>query len=390
MPINGLSLPLANLLRLENIRFKREEDATAPNSRSEQGKIMTTSSMRWCLVLAVGLCLPVCAQHRPATPASGDAPPVPGGAKPMPGPLPRIDKPVLFNTPEADRILSHLQIFPPNNPWNEDVSRRPVAENSARMIASMKSRKTLGYNLDMCFIIVPPSQPKVLVKIQSYPGESDPGPYPIPDNTPVEGWPMCAKSQPTLTLDKLQREGDGDRHLLVLDPSAMKLYEMWRGFKRASGWEVAQVAMFDLRSNKTRPNGWTSGDAAGLPIMPAAVRFDECEHGMVNHALRVTVRHTQKAYIYPATHFASSLANPDLPRMGERLRLRQDFDLHSFSPHVQAILKGLKKYGMFVADNGQDWLISITPDERIKGLNELDRVKSTDFEVIVPTGPAGR
>jgi len=341
-------------------------------------------------MLAVGLCLPACAQHGLSTPASGDTPPVSGGAKPVSGPLPRIDKPVLFNTPEADRILSHLQIFPPDNPWNEDISRRPVAANSARIIASMKSRRELGYNLDMCFIIVPANQPKIPVKIKSYPEESDPGPYPIPDNTPVEGWPLCAKNHPALTLDKLQRDGDGDRHLLVLDPYAMKVYEMWRGFKRGTGWEVAQVAMFDLRSNKTRPNGWTSGDAAGLPIMPATVRFDECERGMVNHALRVTVRHSQNAYVYPATHFASRLADPDLPRMGERMRLRQDFDMHGFSPHAQAILKGLKKYGMFVADNGMDWLISIAPDERLKGLDDLHRVKPADFEVIVPTGPAGR
>lgn len=351
------------------------------------------SRIRWCvqIVMVAGLCLPVCAQRRPAaSAAAGDTPPVPGGARPADGPLPRIDKPLLFNTPEADRILERLQIFPPNNPWNEDISRRPVAANSARLIATMNTRRMLGYNLDMCFIIVPPDQPKVAVKIKSYPEESDPGPYPIPGNTPVEGWPMCVKNHPELTLNQLQRDGDGDRHLLVLDPYAMKVYEMWRGFKRETGWEVAQVATFDLRSNKTRPTGWTSGDAAGLPIIPATVRFDECERGMVNHALRVTACRTQKAYVYPATHMASRLTDPDLPRMGERLRLRQNFDDRGFSPHVQAILKGLKKYGMFVADNGQDWLISVAPDQRLKGLDDLQRVKSTDFEVIVPTGPAGR
>jgi len=349
--------------------------------------------IRWhiLVLLVVGSCLPVCAQRRLATPASGDTHPVPGGAKPMPGPLPRIDKPVLFNTPEADRILSHLQIFPPDNPWNEDISRRPVAANSARIVAGMRSSTSLWYNLDMAVIIVPPNQPKVAVQIKSYPDESEPGPYPIPENAPVEGWPAAIRAQhPALTLAQLQRDGDGDRHVLVLDPYAMKAYEMWRGFKRDSGWEAAQVSIFDLRSNKTRPNGWTSGDAAGLPIIPATVRFDECERGMVNHALRVTAHHTQNAYVYPATHFASRSTDSDLPRMGERLRLRQDFDVHRFSPHAQAILKGLKKYGMFVADNGMDWLISIAPDERLRGLDDLQRVKPADFEVIVPTGPARR
>lgn len=344
------------------------------------------------VAMAGALCLPALAQRRPAAvrPPS-DERPVPGGARPVTGPLPRLAAPVLFNTPEADRILMRLQIFPPDNPWNEDVSRRPVRENSARIIAGMNSRTSLWYNLDMGFAIVPPNQPDVPVRITAYSGESDPGPYPIPDNAPLEGWPAWVQAHdPSNTLARLQRAGDGDRHVLVLDPYAMKLYELFRGFKRDTGWEADQVSVFDLRSNRLRPNGWTSADAAGLPIMPAAVRFEECERGLVNHALRVTARRTQKAYVYPATHFASPLMDPDLPRMGERMRLRADYDVRGFPPHVQAILKGLKKYGMIVADNGLDWLISVTPDTRIQGLEHLSRVKPSDFEVIVPTGPAGR
>jgi hypothetical protein len=222
------------------------------------------------------------------------------------------------------------------------------------------------------------------VRITAYPDESDRGPCPIPDNAPLEGWPLQPRG---LTLEQVQRSGDGDRHVLVLDPYGMKLYELFRAFRRDSGWEADQVSVFDLTSNKLRPDGWTSADAAGLPIMPAAVRFEECERGMVNHALRVTARRTRRAYVHPATHFASRLDDPDLPRMGERLRLRQNFDVGGFSPHAQAILKGMKKHGLFVADNGMDWLISITPDERLKGLDDLLRVKPADFEVVAPTGP---
>jgi hypothetical protein len=246
----------------------------------------------------------------------------------------------------------------------------------------MNGRKRLGYNLDMGFVIVPPNQPRVPVRITAYPDESDPGPYPIPGNAPLEGWPL---QPPGSVLDQVQRAGEGDRHVLVLDPYGMKIYELFRAFKRDAGWEADQVSVFDLTSNKLRPDGWTSADAAGLPILPAAVRFEECERGMVNHALRVTARRTRRAYFPPATHFASRLTDPNLPAMGERLRLRPDFDIRGYSPHAQAVLKGLKKHGMFVADNGMDWLISVTPDERFRGLEDLLRVKPDDFEVVAPT-----
>jgi hypothetical protein len=294
-----------------------------------------------------------------------------------------VSGPILFNTPEADAMLSSLQVFPKDNPWNEDISDRPVHPDSDRMIEAIGKNLKFRWNQDMPYVLVPAGQPKVPVALEAK-DESDPGPYPIPENAPLEGWPLSG-----IPLDRLQREGDGDRHVIVVDPFAMKLYELFAVFRTPAGWKAGSGAIFDLRSNALRPDGWTSADAAGLPIFPAIVRYDECARGMVNHALRVTFRRTRRAYVYPATHYASRLQDPVLPRMGERLRLRKDFDISRFPPHVQAILKGLKKYGMIVADNGIDWAISTAPDSRIQGLETLDdkAVKGKDFEVIVPTGP---
>jgi hypothetical protein len=158
--------------------------------------------------------------------------------------------------------------------------------------------------------------------------------------------------------------------------------------KTDAGWQASGAAIFDLSSNRLRPDGWTSSDAAGLPIFPAVVRYDELRRGRVEHALRVTVTRTRRAYVYPATHFASKLTDPDLPRMGERLRLRRTVDTRRFSPGTRALLEALKRYGMFVADNGLDWAVSIAPDPRIRPIHEeLRKVKGSDFEVVVP--PAG-
>ena len=303
-------------------------------------------------------------------------------------PMPKITKPLLFGTPEADRVLSALQVFPPDNPWNQRIDKLPVHDNSARIIASIGAEKPLGYNLDMNFVIVPPDQPRIPVKMLNYPAESDPGPYPVPDNAPIENWPLAknedtrALARPGQTLDDIQRNGRGDRHMLVVDPVNGKLYEFYAARKTDAGWEASNESTFDLRTGALRPEGWTSSDAAGLPVFPATVRFDECERGLVEHAMRVTVRRTRRAYVLPATHFASRHTDTDLPRMGERLRLRKDFDTSGFPPHARAILEGLKKYGMLVADNGQDWLMSISPDARLKGLETLQRVKGSDFEVV--------
>ena len=328
---------------------------------------------RQLMIVAIHTSIFCCAT---GTSPAGDPPTPPGKT------LPKIKQPVLFNTPEADEILEAMQIFPPDNPWNEDISQRPVAANSAKMIATMEPNRHLYFNSDMGFIIVPPDQPRVPVKIVDYPDESDAGPYPLPDNTPIEGWPLAGGE-----LARLQRVGDGDRHMIVVDPFRARLYEFYIGRRTDAGWQAAQASIFDLASNRLRKEGWTSADAAGLPIFPAVVRYDECQRGMVEHAMRLTARRTRRAYVYPATHFASRHTDPNLPRMGERFRLRQDFDITGFSPHAQAVLKGLKKHGAILADNGINWAISVAPDARIKGLDELKRVHGRDFEVIVPTGP---
>ena len=298
---------------------------------------------------------------------------------------PPIRKPVMFDTTEADKVLTNLQVFPPDNPWNEDVSQWPVHPNSRNIIASIGADKPLRHNSDMGFIFVPPHQKRVPVKIIAYPDESDKGPFPVPDNLPIEGWPVNYRGR-KVTLDDVQRDKlheGGDRHGIVVDPINLRLYEFYQALKTETGWQVAQASVFDLKSNRLRPEGWTSTDAAGLPIFPAVVRYDELKRGMVGHVMRVTVRRTRRAYVHPATHYASRLTDPNLPRMGERIRLKQDYAIGGFSPNVQAVLKGLKKYGMFVADNGLDWDISVAPDPRIPPMHEeLRRIKGSAFEVV--------
>jgi len=252
----------------------------------------------------------------------------------------------------------------------------------------------LRYNADMAFVIVPPDHPRQdLVSVQ-YRDESDAGPFPLPVNLPIEGWPATYRRTPALagmTLEDVQRdrrELGGDRHAIVVDPINRKLYEFFAVKLTDTGWQAAQASVFDLSSNRLRPDGWTSADAAGLPIFPAVVRYDELARGKIKHALRFTVRRSQRAYVYPATHYASRLTDPDLPRMGERFRLRADFDTEPFSREVRIILEALKEYGMIVADNGIEWAFSCTPDERIPVLHEeLRRVKGADFEVV--TYPPG-
>jgi hypothetical protein len=305
----------------------------------------------------------------------------------------QITAPVLFDTPEADRALSALQILPPDNPWHEDISGRPVHPMSSDIVRSIGADAPLGYNLDMNYVIVPATQPLVAVRVTEYPAESDPGPFSIPANAPIENWPLArnedarALPRPGITLAEFQRQGSGDRHLIVIDPARGRFHEFWQARLTDAGWQAAQASTFDLHTNRLRPEGWTSADAAGLPILPAIVRYDEVARGDVRHALRVTVQRTRREYVYPARHFASRLTDPALPRMGERLRLRRDFDISGFPPHARAVLAALKRYGMLVADNGGNWLLSIAPDRRLSGLESLARVKGSDFEVIVPTAP---
>ena len=303
----------------------------------------------------------------------------------------KFDRPLPFNAPEADVVLAALEVFPPDNAWNIPVDTWPVAANSQEMIAAIGGGKPLRYNPDMGFVLVPPGQKKCEVKLTVYAAESDPGPFPVPDNAVIEGWPVVFKRDPAtrdLTLDDVQRgkpNTDADRHGIVVDPVNRKLYEFYRLTRTDDGWTAEQASVFDLASNRLRPDGWTSSDAAGLPIFPSVVRYDELKRGKIEHALRVTFKNTRRAYVSPATHYASRKTDANLPRMGERLRLRQDFNTSRFSPEVKTILEALKRYGMLVADNGIDWAVSVAPDERISVLHEeLRKIKGSDFEVVVP------
>ena len=216
------------------------------------------------------------------------------------------------------------------------------------------------------------------MKLVDYPNESDPGPYPVPDNAPIENWPLAvnedqerAARSPARPSRTCSATASGDRHMIVVDPVNGKLYEFWQSRKTDDGWQASNEATFDLKTGALRPERWTSSDAAGLPIFPAVVRYDECERGMVEHAMRFTVRRTRRGYVLPATHWASPHFDKSYPRMGERFRLKASFDTSGYPKHARAILEGLKKYGMLVADNGSDWLMSISPDRRLEGLETL-------------------
>jgi len=307
------------------------------------------------------------------------------------GPAVVVTQPVMFDTPEADAILAAMQVFPPDNAWNQNIANWPLHPNSANMIASIGTDKPLRYNTDMAFVLVPHFQRKIGVEIGIYADESDPGPYPVPSNVPIEGWPANYKRDPDLqhlSLDDVQRDRideGGDRHAIVVDPVGRRLWEFYQMKKVGDRWQASQASFFDLSSNALRPAGWTSADAAGLPIFPAIVRNDELQRGVIRHAMRVTVRHTRRAYVHPARHYASSLTDVNLPRMGERIRLKASFNTNGFSPPVRTILRGLQQYGMFVADNGIEWAISVAPDMRIPVLHEeLRRVRGSDFEVVTP------
>ncbi len=278
--------------------------------------------------------------------------------------------------------LAALQVFPADNPWNQDISSAPTHSNSAAYLDSIGLDTGLhpdfgtvwqGAPIGIPYNVVDSSTPRRAVTFD-YADESDAGPYPIPDDVQIEGG----------------ANSDGDRHVLLVDVGAKRLYELFYAFPQDDGsWTAGSGAIFDLTSNRLRPDGWTSADAAGLPIFPGLVRYDEVAAGEIKHALRFTVRHTQRAYIAPATHFASSSTDTSLPPMGLRVRLRADFDVSGFSAPVQVILRAMQRYGMIVADNGSDWYVSGAPDSRWddEQLSELSRVKGRDFEVVY-TGEA--
>ncbi len=278
-------------------------------------------------------------------------------------------------------IIGGCQVFPQNNAWNQDISSMPLATNSASYISRVAA---LGGNQNLHadfganpsygipYVVVPSNQAQVPITFTAYGDESDPGPYPVPSNAPVEGGSTS----------------NGDRHVLVLQQGTCKLYEMYRAFKTATGWSADSGAVWNLSTGALRPAGWTSADAAGLPILPGLVRYDEVKSGQITHALRFTVSRTQKGYILPATHWASSYTDADLLPMGARLRLRADFDTSGYSGDSLVILNALKKYGMIVADNGSNWFISGATDTRWNDddLNQLKTIPGSAFEV-VNTGP---
>jgi hypothetical protein len=276
--------------------------------------------------------------------------------------------------------LGSCSVFPPDNPWNTDVSNDPVSANSANYISNILSSGNQSLHPDfggggaygIPYVTVGATEPRVAINFTAYGDESDPGPYPIPLGAPVEGG-----SDP-----------DGDRHVIAVDRDACKLYELYRGFAQSDHWNADAGAVFDLRSNALRPLGWTSTDAAGLPIFPGLARYDEVANGQITHALRFTVAHTQRGYILPATHAASSSTDPDRPPMGLRLRLKANFDISRYTGEARVILVALKKYGMIVADNGSNWYITGAADPRWNDndLNQLKTVPGSAFEV-VDTGP---
>jgi len=277
--------------------------------------------------------------------------------------------------------LHGKRVLPADNPWNEPIDNRPVDARSDTLLASIGLEGTLhadfganwkGVPFGIPYVVVAGNTPRVPVTFQ-YADESDPGPYPIPPNAPIEGGPSAG----------------GDRHLLVIDRDAWKLYELFSAFPEGRGYRAGSGAIFDLKSNAQRPEGWTSADAAGLPIFPGLVRYDEAvEQQAIPHALRFTVRHTRRAYVPPARHFASRTADPALPPMGLRVRLKASYDLSRFPPTARVILKALKTYGMILADNGSDWFLSGAPDPRWKDeeLATLRRVHGSDLEVIAVQG----
>jgi hypothetical protein len=303
---------------------------------------------------------------------------------------------MLFNTPEADAIVSGMQIFPRDSAWNEDISRRPLLPNSdamiAQIIADLRSdRRMLRAFHEMNFALVPDNQPLVPIDFIYYGDESDPSPYPISLNLPIETWPRETAGLSLFDWQRDVNDTGGDRHSITVMPGAGFIWETWVTRLTSAGWEAGNGAKFDLKSNTLRPFGWTSGDAAGLPMFPALVRYDECQRGMVEHAMRIVVRRSRLGPIYPATHHASvgNLTDPNIPAMGQRVRLKSSFVIpDSWTIYEQAVLRGLKKYGALVADNGNFFSISVTPDDRypVNAFSHLSSMAITNFEVVETTG----
>jgi hypothetical protein len=277
----------------------------------------------------------------------------------------------------AQQVVSGCQILPSNNIWNTPIDTMPVLSNSSSMVTTIGANT--GFHADfgaglwdggpigIPFITVPGSQTKYPATFL-YADESDPGPYAVPLNAPIEGG----------------SNSTGDRHAIAIDTTNCILYELYNAHPQSSSWTADSGAIFDLKSNVLRPAGWTSADAAGLPIMPGLVTYEEVQSGEIKHAIRFTAPQTRHAYVWPARHYASSLTGTQYPRMGERFRLKASFNISSYPADVQVILRAMKKYGMILADNGSAWFISGKPDDRWNNTNlhTLGQLLGSNFEAV--------
>jgi hypothetical protein len=269
-------------------------------------------------------------------------------------------------------VIGGCAVFPADNAWNRDVSRDPVDSRSNAYISSIDSHGNRFLHADfgggghygIPYGVVPRNQPRVPIRFTDYGSESDRGPYPIPAGARVE-------------------EGS-DRHVLVAQRGTCRVFELYNARRSGGGWAASSGAVFDLRSNRLRHEGYTSADAAGLSIIAGLARYDEVRAGAIGHALRFTVSESQRGYIHPATHLASSRTDPNLPPMGLRLRLKASYPIGRYHGQARVILVALKRYGMFVADNGTDWFITGGSDRRWndEDLNQLKRVPGNAFEVV--------
>jgi len=273
-------------------------------------------------------------------------------------------------------------VFPADNIWNARVDGLPVDANSAAYISTLGASGTLhadfgsgvwppGSNspIGIPFVEVDDTQADVTIHYTAYGDESDPGPFPVPSDAPIEGGP----------------DADGDRHVLVLDRYDCVLYELYRAFPQGDGsWNADSGAAYDLTSNELRPDGWTSADAAGLPIYPGLVTYDEVASGEIDHAIRFTAPQTRNQYVWPARHYASSLTGSQYPPMGQRFRLRADYDISGYPEELQVILTAMKEYGLILADNGSSWYVSGAPDDRWDNsmLHEWDDIPGSAFEAV--------
>lgn len=289
------------------------------------------------------------------------------------------DVPVVMGDAGVSPTLGGCPLFPPDNLWNRDVSADALHPQSAQIMANIQAhgdnrmlRADFGRNpaYGLPYVIVPESQARVPITYTEYGDESDPGPFPIPLNAPIEG--------------------GNDDHVLVLQQGACRLFELYHARRAGSGWAAGSGATFDLRSNRLRPEGWTSTDQAGLAVLPGLIRYDEIQAGVIRHAIRVTFDHTQDAWVHPATHPGGN-RDSTAPPMGLRLRLRASYNIAAFRGSARVILEALKRYGLMVADTGYNWYMSGATDTRWNDteLETLRQVPGSAFEV-VNTGPFRR